>query len=187
MRDRDRRSARLCPQSGSFLKEIKHRGGRGWSVQVGHQDVGSSTAANLASEIWESQMTFTPRTARDITAARCARRADVFATRSTRSEMFSLFSICLCRVIRASAEMPDRSLCRAGFQPQGDRGDCAAANQACFNGITRFMRAQNVLHGINVIRGLARPTRSVRLPGKWRLCPRASRFNMDNQQSLTGG
>jgi hypothetical protein len=50
-------------------------------------------AANLSGEIWESEMTLTPRHARDIMPARWARRADVPATKSTRNELSPRFSI----------------------------------------------------------------------------------------------
>jgi hypothetical protein len=81
----------------------------------------------------------------------------------------------------------DRSLCCASFQAQADCSDCAAANQACFNGVTRFVRAQNALHRIYVIRCLA-GQRYQNIPQKYcGLIRRATRLNVDHQQSLTGG
>src|ERR1051325_10069078 len=56
-------------------------------------------ATNVAGEICDSEMTVTLRKARDITAARCARRANVPATNRTRNEMSSLFSIHKCETL----------------------------------------------------------------------------------------
>src|SRR3954469_25240524 len=67
--------------------------------------------ANLADEIWGVEMTFTPRTARDAMPARCARRADVPATRNTRREMSSVMSILF--LLRHSARHGKLSDCYA--------------------------------------------------------------------------
>src|ERR1051325_1339615 len=144
-------------------------------------------ATNVAGEICDSEMTVTLRKARDITAARCARRANVPATNRIRNEMSSLFSIPTCETTCSRAVKSVCLLCRSGFQPQAAGGDCAAPNQSCFNRLTGFVRAQNVLHRINVGGWLAHQRNqyiSQQDPG---FVSGAPRFNVYHQQSFTGG